>query len=102
MRGHRRRDHNRVEFGIGEQIAEVRRDLRLREALRELLVLRIIDLGDPSQLSQLAEVARQVRPPAADAGLGDFHSFQTLPSTSYPLVALRKSTITLPRATTSP
>src|SRR5712691_9580627 len=100
VRGHRCRDNDRVDVWVGEELFEVHRDPRLREALRKLLVLRLVDLGDPSQLSQLVEVAREVRAPVADAGLGDFHSFQTLPSTSCPFVALRKSTITLPRFTT--
>ncbi len=69
--------------------------------------------GDESQshrqLGELVEVADEVLAPVAEADLADEarlsparHSFQTLPSASWPFVALRKSTTRLARRTTSP
>ena len=98
---HGRRDHDRLELGVVEQLGEVGRDAGVRVARSELLALRLVGVAEPGEVGELVEVAREVLPPRAEAGLSDSrHSFQTLPSTR-PLepVALRKSTTSLASST---
>ena len=103
MRGDRRRDDDRVDGVVGQRFVEVARDLCVGIPRGEALAELGVDVDEPGKLGEIVEVADEVRAPVAEAGHCDFrHSFQTLPSTSCPLVAFRKSTITLPRRTTSP
>src|SRR5579884_320579 len=103
VRRHRRRDHDRVDAVVGEHLGEVVGRARLRVARGEALAQLRVEVAEPGQLGELVEVADEVRAPVPEPRHGDpSQSFQTLPSTSTPFVAFRKSTITLPRRTTSP
>src|SRR5829696_1244056 len=103
MRRHRRRDHDRLDALVREHVVERPRDACLRVAAGELLAELGCRVAQPRQLGELVEVPHEVLAPVAEADLGDLrHSFQTLPSTSWPFVALRKSTTRFARRTTSP
>ena len=91
---------------VGEHLLERAVDARVRVAARELLPARVRGVADPGELGEHVDVAHQVRAPGAESDLGDPHgrvqSFHTFPATSWPLVALRKSTTICARATSSP
>ena len=94
VRRHGRRDHDGVDLGVAEQLAEVVGDARVRMASRELLARLGRDVAERAELGELVEVADEVLAPVAEPGHRDLgHSFQTL-SESRPLspVAFRRST----------
>src|SRR5256714_11801963 len=101
------RDHDRLHRRIGQELVEVGGGTRVRMAPRQSLEAILGRIADPGEIRDLVEVADEIRAPRAEAGLPDadarvvarqsFHTF----SLSIPLVALRKSTTTLARSTTS-
>ena len=103
VRGNRRRDHDRVEPVVGEHLVEVGCRARLRVAGGHRRAEVAVEVAEPPEVGQLVEVARKVRAPVAEARDCDARqSFQTLPSSaSTPRVALRKSTTSRARRTTS-
>src|SRR5438874_2336104 len=105
VRRHRRRDHDGVELRIGEHLPVLGGGPGSRVARADLREPFDVDVAQPGQLRKFVEVAHEVRAPVIEADDADrrlaAHSFQTLPSTPWPLVAFRKSTITLPRRTMS-
>ena len=102
VRRHRRRDHDRVERLVGEQVVVALRRLARSGSARPSAQMLVVEVADPGKVGEIVEVADEVRPPVVEADDADLRqSFQTLPSISWPFVALRKSTITWPRATTS-
>ena len=101
--GHGRRDHDRVERGVGEHLVVVGRRPGPRVAGGELGALRVVEIADPGELGQLVEVAGEVGAPVAETGQAHAcHSFQTF-SLLRPVspVALRKSTMTAPSSTSA-
>ena len=93
--GHRRRDDDRLERLVGEQVVEIRRHLRSRMAGGELGTPISGRVAEPAELGQLHEVADEVLPPLAEAGDADgrSHSLNTFPFCEPFLpVALRRST----------
>ncbi len=102
VRGHRSGDDDGVDRVVGEHLVEVAGDPGARIARGEAVAQLRVEIDEPGEVGEVVEVADEVRAPVAEAGHRDpRQSFQTLPSTSWPLVALRKSTITLPRRTRS-
>jgi hypothetical protein len=102
MRRDRGREDDTVEVGVRENFGEVGRRARVRVAVGEPPAQVVIEIAEPGELAKLVEVPREVRPPVTETDDRDpAHSFHTLPSSSQPLVALRKSTMTFPRRTTS-
>ena len=103
---HGRRDHDGVERVVGEQVVDLGRRARVRVPRGHRLELGAVEVADPGQVGEVVEVAGEVRAPVVEPDdtdpRGRRYSFQTFPSISWPFVALRKSTITLPRRTSSP
>ena len=98
VRRHRRRDDDRVDAVVGEHLVEVARDPRLRMTLGEARAELVVGVAQPGQLGELVEVADEVPPPVAQAGLADphGHSFQTFsPVIPARPIALRRSTTRL-------
>ena len=102
--------HCFVEKPLGRSVAEAERAVAAAEQSGRLLMVGhlleyhpgVLKLKELADSGELVEVARQVRPPVAEADDGDArHSFQTLGS-SRPAspVALRKSTTTFASRTT--
>ena len=99
---HRRGDHYGLKCLVGQHFVESRGGFRLRKPSSEQRQLFRGHVAQPREVGEVVEVAREVRSPVAEPGDADpRHSFQTFPSTSAPLVAFRKSTITSARRTTS-
>jgi hypothetical protein len=102
---HGRRDHDRLDFGVREQVPELVGDVGVRVATRELLPSRGIDVAERSKIGEFVEVADEVLAPVAEPGHCDphAHSFQTLselrPSSP---VALRRSTTSSAWSTSAP
>ena len=106
VRRHRRRDHDRVERRrSASRSSKSAGRPRARVAARELLPGAPRRRRRASELGEVVEVADEVRAPVAEAGLADadrLYSFQTFAlAASWPPVALRKSTTTSARSTTS-
>ena len=94
VRGNGRRDHNRLDGVVGDEVVERARHPRARIALRELRTAGLVRVTDPREVGQLPHDADDVLPPPADARVGDAgQSFQTF-SLVIPArpVALRRST----------
>jgi hypothetical protein len=101
---HGRRDHDRLDGVVRQEVIEGRRQARLRIALREALVLCLVDVAEPGEVGEVGEVAREVLAPLAEADLSQarhqsFHTFP-LPAPFLP-VALRRSTTICARSTRS-
>ena len=73
MRRARRRDHDRAEVGIVEQIVEIRREAGLRVGGLHMRALRVVELAAPGELAALerGEVAGEIRPPVPHADYAD-------------------------------
>ena len=68
-----RRDHDRLELRVGEQLLEVGGRARAREAPRELGAPRLGGVAEPAQVGEVVDVADEVLAPRAEAGLTDAH-----------------------------
>ena len=103
VRGHGRRDDDRVERVVGEQIVEVgRRPAACGKRPRMRSSGAAVRVADPARSASVVEVPREVGAPVAEARPDrDLQSFQTL-SELRPVspVALRKSTTSWASATT--
>ena len=101
VRGHRRRDHHRVDGVVGQELVEVPDHPRLGVARGEALLQRGIELAERREDAEIVEVPRQVRPPVPEAG-DTYQSLKTLSELRLPLwpVALRRSTTRLASSTT--
>ena len=71
MRRDRRRDHDRVELGVGDQLVDIAGQPRVGIAAGEGLAHGGIRVAEPDEVGELVEVAREVRPPVAEAGEAD-------------------------------
>ena len=94
VRRDRRRDHDRLDVVVGDEVVERARHPRARIALRVLRAPRLVGVADPREVGELTDDADDVLPPPADARVGDAgQSFQTfsLVTPARP-VALRRST----------
>ena len=101
MRRHRGRDHDRLDGVVGQGFREGRGHASLRVARREPGAAAVVGVADPGEVGQLADDARDVPAPPADARVGDAgQSFQTLSLvTPARPVALRRSTTSSASAT---
>ena len=104
VRWNGRRDDDGVELGVCEHLVERGGPPGLWVAAAELRLLALRRIGQPRELGQIGEVAREVLPPLTQAGLADAkgHSFQTL-SERRPLepVAFRRSTTSTDSSTSA-
>ena len=94
MRGDRRRDHDRLDVVVGDEVVERARQPRARIAIRVLRATGLVGVADPREVGELTHDTDDVLPPPADAHVGDAgQSFQTF-SLVIPArpVALRRST----------
>ena len=71
VRRHGRRDHDRVELGVGQQLGEVARGPRARIARREGRALLLVEVADPGEVGEDVEVAGEVRAPVAEPDQAD-------------------------------
>ena len=73
VRRDRRRDHDRVERLVLEQILEALGQRGAREARRVASALLLAQVGEPGELraGKVVEVSREVRPPVAEPGEPD-------------------------------
>ena len=65
-----RRDHDRLELGVGEQLVVGAGRERVREAPRELLAARLRGVADPDEVGEDVEVADEVLRPRRRARPG--------------------------------
>src|SRR5919201_2941603 len=79
---HRRRDDDRVERLVREQLVEVGGRPGRRIPAREPLPLLVREIAEPRELGELIEVPREVRAPVAEPGEADFRHGESLTSTS--------------------
>ncbi len=104
VRGDGRRDHDRLDGVVGDEVVERARHARARVALGVLGATSRVRVADPREVGQLTDDADDVLPPPADARMGDAgQSFQTF-SLVIPArpVALRKSTTSCASSTSRP
>jgi hypothetical protein len=104
VRGDGRRDHDRLDGVVGDEVVERARHARARVALGVLRAAGLVRVADPREVGQLTDDADDVLPPPADARMGDAgQSFQTF-SLVIPArpVALRRSTTSCASSTSRP
>ena len=92
MSGHGRRDDDRVDLGILEDVLEAVGERRRGKASSQRVDPRRIEVAEPLQAGELVEVPGEVAAPRAEPDLRDY-SFHTLPFAEPAVpVALRRST----------
>jgi hypothetical protein len=69
VRRHGRRDHDRFDRLVREDVIDVHRQPRVRVTLGQLAVLLLVDVAEPGKLREVIEVAREVLAPPAEADL---------------------------------
>ena len=76
VRRHRRREHDRVERGVAQQLIEVAGEARRGKLAGEALASLRVGVAAPGQLAlgKRGEVAREVRPPVAEAHHSHAHA----------------------------
>jgi hypothetical protein len=104
VRRDRRRDHDRVDLRILDELAEVGVHARVRIAASKRLAMLGRVIAQCDEVGDVGEVTDEVLAPVAEPGHRDprSHSFQTF-SDARPVVpvALRRSTISSDRSTRS-